>query len=195
VLLASSLPQPQNPPEIQPWFVARIVVVIFSEILRETGRSTATSLENSLGIPKTQHSTSTNAIRTVLASGVPELRETKYQFRDNSECLLSFAFGTCRMGDTAAFSMDTGLLKSHADFGINAPLQNRVLFRRVATCAPIVVAPFAEIRNYSIVGPILYVNAEPFLGQNWTFSYILRSQLDGSVTRRGKESFLLSCSY
>ncbi|TID15568.1 hypothetical protein E6O75_ATG07896 [Venturia nashicola] len=100
-------------------------------------------------------------------------------FTTNENASCPFVSGTCRMGDTAAFSMDTGLLDSHVDFGINAPPENRVLFRRMATCAPIIAAPFAEIRNDSIVGETLYVNAGPYLGQNWTFSYIMRSQLDG----------------
>jgi hypothetical protein len=100
-------------------------------------------------------------------------------FITNQNASCPFASGTCRMGDTAAFSMDTGLLDSHVDFGINAPPENRVLFRRMATCAPIIAGPFAEIRNDSIVGDILYINAGPYLGSNWTFSYILRSQIDG----------------
>lgn len=100
-------------------------------------------------------------------------------FSTNQNASCPFASGTCRMGDTAAFSMDTGLLDSHADFGVNAPRENRILFRRMATCAPIIAAPFAEIRNDRVVGETLYINAGPYLGQNWTFSYIMRSQLDG----------------
>ena len=33
--------------------------------------------------------------------------------------------------------MDTGLIDSHEDFGINAPKSERIQYRKVATCAPI----------------------------------------------------------
>lgn len=39
---------------------------------------------------------------------------------------------------------DTGYLDSHSDLGINAPLQDRVTFRRVTSCAPLVTEGFTE---------------------------------------------------
>ncbi|KAF2192030.1 hypothetical protein K469DRAFT_696089 [Zopfia rhizophila CBS 207.26] len=78
-----------------------------------------------------------------------------------------------------AFQMDTGLLDSHFDFGINAPPRDRVQFRRVATCVPLRRVP-SSLANDSQVGQTLLINAGPVpgAGTNYTFLYIIRSQHD-----------------
>jgi hypothetical protein len=75
------------------------------------------------------------------------------------------------MGDTAAFSMDTGRLDSHVYFGINAAPKDRVLFRRVTTCAPINGTSFGVLRNTTSLGKVLYVEAGDTTGNNYTFMY------------------------
>lgn len=44
---------------------------------------------------------------------------------------------------------DTGYLDSHKDLGINTPPEDRVLFRRVSTCAPLVTDGYRRSHNYS----------------------------------------------
>jgi hypothetical protein len=77
--------------------------------------------------------------------------------------------------------MDTGLLDSQTDFGINARPADRIQYRRVATCAPVRGQSFVSIRNVSTVGQTIFINAGPNvpLGDNYTFSYIVRSAADG----------------
>ncbi len=75
--------------------------------------------------------------------------------------------------------MDTGLLDSHADLGINAPPQNRVSFRRVTTCAPLHATPWGTTQNDSEVGLVIYINAGPNPPSNYTFSYYHRAGMDG----------------
>ncbi|RSL94851.1 hypothetical protein CDV31_014139 [Fusarium ambrosium] len=54
--------------------------------------------------------------------------------------------GMCLSQDRIpAFQMQTEVLDSHKDFGINAPPPERVVFRRVTTCSPLNVADFTEV--------------------------------------------------
>jgi len=55
----------------------------------------------------------------------------------NTTC---YGFNRTRGG--SALRMDTGLLDSHTHFGINAPLQDRIQFRKVSTCGVVDWAPF-----------------------------------------------------
>lgn len=52
----------------------------------------------------------------------------------NASC--PFEDSICKL-ERGNIVFDTGYLDSHFDFGINAPEQERVLFRRVSSCAPI----------------------------------------------------------
>ena len=44
---------------------------------------------------------------------------------------------------------DTGLLDTHVHFGLNAPMDQRVQYRRVLQCAPIVTQGFSTSHNFS----------------------------------------------
>jgi hypothetical protein len=45
--------------------------------------------------------------------------------------------------------LDTGYLDSHSDFGINAPIKERFLYRRVMQCAPLVTEGYKRHVNIS----------------------------------------------
>jgi hypothetical protein len=94
-----------------------------------------------------------------------------YTTNQNASC--PFGPGACMITDTAAFEMDTGLLDSHFDFGINAQPRDRIKYRRVATCAPLHTKPIGSVRNTTLLGPVVYLDAgpQPNLGLNYTFSY------------------------
>ena len=95
----------------------------------------------------------------------------------NESC--PFQSGLCEISDTAAFSMDTGLMDSHFDFGINAAPKNRILFRRKATCAPIHAIPFAVTKNTTF-GQTAYIEAGPAsVNTNYTFFYVVHDEDDG----------------
>lgn len=56
-----------------------------------------------------------------------------------------FAPEMCRQNmTTGAFKLDSGLVSSDADFGINAPPIDQVTLRRVLTCAPLETRGFAS---------------------------------------------------
>lgn len=97
----------------------------------------------------------------------------------NASC--PFASGLCLYNDDSAMKMDTGLLDSHEDFGMNARPRDRIKFRRIATCAPIYSRPFTEVTNLTDFGEVVFVNAGPIpgLGTNYTFSYVTHANIDG----------------
>ncbi|RAQ41928.1 hypothetical protein AFGD_001158 [Aspergillus flavus] len=116
-----------------------------------------------------------------LACGTYVRQSLPFTTQQNVSC--PFAKGLCRFNDQSAFAMDTGLLDSHDDFGINAPPKNRIKFRRLTTCSPIYGADFGSDRDEPGLGTVVYINAglTPQLveiGNNWTFSYVARSAFD-----------------
>ncbi|KAE8383096.1 hypothetical protein BDV26DRAFT_287882 [Aspergillus bertholletiae] len=116
-----------------------------------------------------------------LACGRYVRQSLPFTTQQNASC--PFAKGLCRFNDQSAFAMDTGLLDSHNDFGINAPPENRIKFRRLTTCSPIYGADFGTDRDEAGLGPVVYINAgiipqQVEIGNNWTFSYVARSAVD-----------------
>lgn len=64
---------------------------------------------------------------------------------------------------TSALAFDTGYLDSHVDFGLNQPQENRVLFRKVTTCAPLTTNgysnnAFQNVDGYGDVAVYSYGN-------------------------------------
>jgi len=101
-------------------------------------------------------------------------------FTTNPNATCPFESGMCIFNDKSAFSMDTGLLNSHHDFGINAPPEERLLWRRMTTCAPIYASDFGTVANDSIIGQLILINAGPNgMASNFTFRYATHSRLDG----------------
>jgi hypothetical protein len=118
-----------------------------------------------------QNSTSSLGCGTFVRPSIP------FSIHKNAPC--PFESSLCIIGDTAAFSMDTGRLDSHVYFGINAAPKNRILFRRKATCAPIHGKPFGVAQNGSL-GEVLYIDAGPsVVGLNYTFQYFAHDIDDG----------------
>jgi hypothetical protein len=150
-----------------------------------------TLLQNSIFLSKTLEDTKQAATyanqcyqgRSSLACGTYVRQSLPFATNKNASC--PFAKGLCRINDQSAFAMDTGLLDSHDDFGINASPETRVKFRRVTTCAPIKGTDFASTRNDSYGrGLVVDINAGMTpkwleIGNNWTFSYITRLAVDG----------------
>jgi hypothetical protein len=71
--------------------------------------------------------------------------------------------------------MDTGPLDSHSILGLNAEMSERVTVRKVATCAPLHMKPYAVTVNKTI-GPYEdqwdEVYAGPIEGvENFTYEY------------------------
>lgn len=103
-------------------------------------------------------------------------------FTTNSNASCPFGDNLCAYNNQSAFQMDTGQLDSHMDFGINAPPEERIKFRRVCTCAPIRHGSgLATVSNDSTLGEVIYINAgpQPVLGVNYTFIYTPVPNLDG----------------
>jgi hypothetical protein len=78
-----------------------------------------------------------------LQCNVYPAQSVPYVIDHNATC--PFEDGTCVYGNTAAFRMDTNLIDSHFDLGINAPTHERVQTRMVTTCAPLHVKNFTTI--------------------------------------------------
>ena len=74
----------------------------------------------------------------------------RLNFTISQNALCPFAPGYCKVSDTAAFAMDTGLMNSTDDFGINAKPGNKVQYRRLTTCAPINATKFEYVSNKTI---------------------------------------------
>jgi hypothetical protein len=110
-----------------------------------------------------------------------------YSVDHNATC--PFKGGTCLYSDTAAFRMDTGLIDSHTDLGINAPTHERVQIRKVTTCAPLHVRNFTTVltgNQTDMVMPddyfweIQYGNifAAGTIATNYTFSFNPHAVMD-----------------
>jgi hypothetical protein len=57
----------------------------------------------------------------------------------DQETTCRFASGMCLDSDTGAFSIDTDFVDSNTDLGINTPSEDRITWRKVTTCAPLVI--------------------------------------------------------
>lgn len=71
--------------------------------------------------------------------------QIKWTTNHNASC--PFATGVCYFSNTAAYEMDTGPIDSHDVLGINAPVRDRITYRKVTTCAPIHTRGFATQFN------------------------------------------------
>lgn len=53
----------------------------------------------------------------------------------------------CILQGTQSLRLDSGLVDSHADLGLNSSPENRINYRKVTTCAPIQTKPFTSFQN------------------------------------------------
>jgi hypothetical protein len=93
-----------------------------------------------------------------------------------------FASETCLLSPTAAFQMDTGPLDSHHVLGLNAKSSERVTARKVVTCAPVHIAPYANFVNITFPDGRtdnfgqLYLGAPGTNTTNVTYEYDFHAQ-------------------
>lgn len=83
-----------------------------------------------------------------------------------------FAADICLKNITNALKFDSGFLDSNDDFGLNAPLQDRVQIRRVATGIPLTLTDHVRVSPSDI--PILNISmGRPVLPgeQFWVYEY------------------------
>jgi hypothetical protein len=113
-------------------------------------------------------------------------QEIRWTGKPNAIC--PFASGMCLGGDNAAFEMDSGMIDSHATLGLNAAKENRVLYRRKSTCAPVVTRdPYAELI------PGLYPGEEYALYHygDIVFSTLNYTYLLSTYAQRGPAGYIL----
>ena len=89
-----------------------------------------------------------------------------------------------------AYRLDTGLLSSHSDFGINAPSGGRINFRKVTTCAPITQVDHTTVvqsdgtDGLGLEGDTIHkyqygTFAAGGIDSNTTYTYNTHSSIDG----------------
>ncbi|KAI4276395.1 MAG: hypothetical protein L6R38_005678 [Xanthoria sp. 2 TBL-2021] len=106
-------------------------------------------------------------------------RSLPWESNPNVTC--PFAPELCLLGPTAAYQMDTGPLDSHRALGINAPLSDRVLYRKVTTCSPINGKNRFEAYNDTDPSHMAYGDTlvgylfGPVDEHNYTFQYNMHS--------------------
>ena len=99
-----------------------------------------------------------------------------WQSNQNASC--PFPSDLCLYGATGAFEMDSGLIDTHEALCINAPMSERIQYRKVTACSPIQTAGYlnktvlqdSTIERY-MYGPI-------FNSSNYTYQYELNHQED-----------------
>ncbi|KAH1596408.1 hypothetical protein KXX34_000458 [Aspergillus fumigatus] len=97
--------------------------------------------------------TATSYARTCYVPGAERLpqcniyAQTRLALHTTTNASCPFQSGMCLEGDSTAFAMDTGLLDSREHLGINAPDDERVLFRKSASCAPLTRAGYITVHN------------------------------------------------
>ncbi|KAL8811575.1 MAG: hypothetical protein Q9200_001692 [Gallowayella weberi] len=111
----------------------------------------------------------------------------------NATC--PFTHSLCYYGATSAYLMDSGLLDSHRDLGINAPSSDRVQYRKITTCSPIHFSAYVVEVNNTNQKTNGYRRFNIMLGEvfditNYTLQYNLHTLADGigyalSIASRG----------
>ncbi|OQU98126.1 hypothetical protein CLAIMM_03951 [Cladophialophora immunda] len=91
----------------------------------------------------------------------------------NQSALCPFASGTCVYGNNAALELDTGPLDSNDVFGLNAPQSHRITYRKVTTCAPILLTPS---RGEWRTPPSTYLGST---STSWTYEYYPTERING----------------
>lgn len=90
----------------------------------------------------------------------------------------------CRL-QSSNLHLDTGHLDSSRFFGLNAPNSQRIFFRNVLECAPLVTEPFAQDIRTSVNNYTVYNYGPNFLGQNYTYQV---ETMAGQYDRQGDNS-------
>jgi len=70
-------------------------------------------------------------------------KQIKWETDTNASC----PFDTGRCLNDLAVSFDTGPIDTHEIFGVNAPPQNRITYRRRTTCAPLVLDDISRMER------------------------------------------------
>lgn len=112
---------------------------------------------------------------TYFTSSIP------WKATQNATC--PFANGTCLISDANAYQMDTGHMNSNLILGLNAPTIERVLARKMSTCAPVHLAPYAYIVNVTLPNgntntyAVIYIGPTGVPGVDFTYYYDEQTQL------------------
>ena len=103
-------------------------------------------------------------------------RQLRWTSNQSSPC--PFSPEMCYSGDMTAYEMDTGLIDSHDDLGINAPRIHRVQYRKVTTCSPIQTKDYrTEVNDTDINSPtfndtlVRYFYGDAVVDANYTYQY------------------------
>ncbi|KAL9024837.1 MAG: hypothetical protein Q9196_006223 [Gyalolechia fulgens] len=109
-------------------------------------------------------------------------RSIPWNSNPNATC--PFASDLCLLGPTAAYQMDTGPLDSHHTLGMNAPLSDRIHYRKLTTCSPLSAKDRFEAHNDTDFDHIAY--GDTFVDYsfgsvgefNFTYQYNMHSLVD-----------------
>lgn len=94
----------------------------------------------------------------------------------------------CVTENSSPYEMDSGLLDSDTDFGINAAPANRIRIRKVTTCSPLHATRFVDTVNASVTDEandwlpgtqLIRIYLGRTLDFDWTFEYNKFAPLDG----------------
>ena len=106
-------------------------------------------------------------------------RQLRWTSNPSTPC--PFSPNMCYSGDTTAYEMDTGLIDSHDDLGVNAPKMHRVKYRKVTTCSPLQTKDYrTEVNDTDINSPTFNDTLVRYFygdatGANYTYQYDKRS--------------------
>lgn len=92
---------------------------------------------------------------------------------------------TCRL-QSSNLRLDTGLLDSSEFFGLNSPENQRIFFRNVLECAPLVTEPYSRNISTSVNNYTVYSYGSNWSGLNYTFQV---ETLDGQYKRQRDNPF------
>ena len=109
----------------------------------------------------------------------------RLHWTSNQNTTCPFSPDLCIYGSTAAYEMDTGLLDTHEDLGINAAQSDRIQYRKVTSCSPIHTRGYVTTFNdtdptHVAYGDLLYqYNYGPIVNvSNFTYQYDTHSVTD-----------------
>lgn len=113
--------------------------------------------------------------------------QRKIPWRTNVNASCPFDDDLCSFGKNGAMEMDTGPIDSHHALGVNVPKEDRVTYRKVATCSPIRTSrKYRAIWNDTDPDHIAYGDTYDrfFFGPispayNWTYQYNRHAIIEG----------------
>jgi hypothetical protein len=106
----------------------------------------------------------------------------KPQLQINVDSKTSCPFGNICRSENMSLLLDTGYLDTHIDFGLNAPSNQRLQYRRILRCSPLKTEGFSSTRNVSGNRTCTRYHYGRQHNKNYTYEYTTDNMWEYGIT-------------